>query len=105
MIRRPPRSTRTDTLIPYTTLFRSKVMSTETLIEPPLQDADALIADMGARARAAAKIMATAPTAKKAEGLRAAAAQLRGQADAILDANARDMTAGEANGPIGRAHV
>ena len=73
-------------------------MSTETLIEPPLQDADALIADMGARARAAAKIMATAPTAKKAEGLRAAAAQLRGQADAILDANARDMTAGEANG-------
>src|SRR3546814_4430391 len=26
MIRRPPRSTRTDTLFPYTTLFRSKVM-------------------------------------------------------------------------------
>src|SRR3546814_20062744 len=25
MIRRPPRSTRTDTLLPYTTLFRSKV--------------------------------------------------------------------------------
>src|SRR3546814_13859959 len=25
MIRRPPRSTRTDTLFPYTTLFRSKV--------------------------------------------------------------------------------
>src|SRR3546814_2837713 len=25
MIRRPPRSTRTDTLIPYTTLFRSEV--------------------------------------------------------------------------------
>src|SRR3546814_16886124 len=27
MIRRPPRSTRTDTLLPYTTLFRSKVFS------------------------------------------------------------------------------
>src|SRR3546814_9278462 len=26
MIRRPPRSTRTDTLCPYTTLFRSEVM-------------------------------------------------------------------------------
>src|SRR3546814_11635384 len=26
MIRRPPRSTRTDTLFPYTTLFRSLVM-------------------------------------------------------------------------------
>src|SRR3546814_4816467 len=27
MIRRPPRSTRTDTLFPYTTLFRSNVMA------------------------------------------------------------------------------
>src|SRR3546814_13893755 len=27
MIRRPPRSTRTDTLFPYTTLFRSQVLS------------------------------------------------------------------------------
>src|SRR3546814_7595400 len=28
MIRRPPRSTRTDTLLPYTTLFRSRPQST-----------------------------------------------------------------------------
>src|SRR3546814_14462176 len=27
MIRRPPRSTRTDTLFPYTTLFRSNVLA------------------------------------------------------------------------------
>src|SRR3546814_9175111 len=27
MIRRPPRSTRTDTLVPYTTLFRSAVLA------------------------------------------------------------------------------
>src|SRR3546814_12334364 len=27
MIRRPPRSTRTDTLFPYTTLFRSRAMA------------------------------------------------------------------------------
>src|SRR3546814_13238500 len=27
MIRRPPRSTRTDTLLPYTTLFRSSLLS------------------------------------------------------------------------------
>src|SRR3546814_16608076 len=33
MIRRPPRSTRTDTLFPYTTLFRSAA----TLIEAPCQ--------------------------------------------------------------------
>src|SRR3546814_15595098 len=30
MIRRPPRSTRTDTLFPYTTLFRSYAMNTPT---------------------------------------------------------------------------
>src|SRR3546814_13665788 len=29
MIRRPPRSTRTDTLFPYTTLFRSKQSSSQ----------------------------------------------------------------------------
>src|SRR3546814_3181471 len=29
MIRRPPRSTRTDTLFPYTTLFRSQGMETD----------------------------------------------------------------------------
>src|SRR3546814_15601550 len=34
MIRRPPRSTRTDTLFPYTTLFRSRI--TRVLELPPL---------------------------------------------------------------------
>src|SRR3546814_1071869 len=32
MIRRPPRSTRTDTLFPYTTLFRSKGDTSQNLI-------------------------------------------------------------------------
>src|SRR3546814_1116122 len=32
MIRRPPRSTRTDTLFPYTTLFRSRPVAVPTLI-------------------------------------------------------------------------
>src|SRR3546814_1188765 len=31
MIRRPPRSTRTDTLVPYTTLFRSEQVALEVL--------------------------------------------------------------------------
>src|SRR3546814_1350468 len=35
MIRRPPRSTRTDTLFPYTTLFRSPTLAlTRTLLAP-----------------------------------------------------------------------
>src|SRR3546814_9639927 len=33
MIRRPPRSTRTDTLFPYTTLFRSNVLHTSGVLE------------------------------------------------------------------------
>src|SRR3546814_15100944 len=32
MIRRPPRSTRTDTLLPYTTLFRSAVAGADAVI-------------------------------------------------------------------------
>src|SRR3546814_11096536 len=34
MIRRPPRSTRTDTLFPYTTLFRSDVALDAPVVEP-----------------------------------------------------------------------
>src|SRR3546814_3703852 len=39
MIRRPPRSTRTDTLFPYTTLFRS-VGAARARAVPPLRGAD-----------------------------------------------------------------
>lgn len=73
-------------------------MNAEALNPPRLTDADALIADMGARARAAAKALAVASTAHKAAALRAAAAQLRARAAEILDANARDMEAGKASG-------
>src|SRR3546814_15255898 len=38
MIRRPPRSTRTDTLFPYTTLFRSLTMPTLLASAPTLDD-------------------------------------------------------------------
>src|SRR3546814_4048506 len=36
MIRRPPRSTRTDTLFPYTTLFRSPAATLPRLPPPPV---------------------------------------------------------------------
>src|SRR3546814_13975877 len=32
MIRRPPRSTRTDTLFPYTTLFRSRILAARAML-------------------------------------------------------------------------
>ncbi len=50
-----------------------------------------LIAAMGARARAAARLLARAPTAAKAAGLRAAAESIRADTASIVAANARDM--------------
>src|SRR3546814_13444160 len=38
MIRRPPRSTRTDTLFPYTTLFRSQAVRHPRQRQHPLRD-------------------------------------------------------------------
>src|SRR3546814_11648798 len=42
MIRRPPRSTRTDTLFPYTTLFRSREIVLDDAAERLHREADAV---------------------------------------------------------------
>ena len=60
--------------------------------------ATALIAAMGARARAAARIMAAAPTGQKAAALAAAARDLRARQASILAANAADMARAAAAG-------
>src|SRR3546814_14612220 len=49
MIRRPPRSTRTDTLFPYTTLFRSEVI--EVGIEELISRTDAILPAIAERAQ------------------------------------------------------
>ena len=56
-----------------------------------MTDAIVLIADMTERARVAARVLATLPTATKSSALRAAADALRAAAPAILTANAVDM--------------
>ncbi len=61
-------------------------------------DATALIAGMGARARAAARILAMTPTDAKAAALHAAARHLRASEAAILAANTQDVATAEANG-------
>src|SRR3546814_7164324 len=45
MIRRPPRSTRTDTLFPYTTLFRSAVGGDHDIprLQPTLRGGEAVV--------------------------------------------------------------
>lgn len=59
---------------------------------------EALIADMGTRARTAAAIIAQAPTEAKSAALRHAADALRAAKETILAANANDMARGAANG-------
>jgi glutamate-5-semialdehyde dehydrogenase len=72
-------------------------MTDAAALDRPL-DATALIADMGARARAAAAILAGTPTAAKAAALKAAARALRASEAAILAANAEDVANGERGG-------
>src|SRR3546814_1799718 len=48
MIRRPPRSTRTDTLFPYTALFRSLVLSADELQDRAVDAVDSDLCDLGA---------------------------------------------------------
>src|SRR3546814_14405145 len=73
MIRRPPRSTRTDTLFPYTTLFRSRGKRAASFIEEQRLRAEALAA-LGATTRD--HRAATLGRHTGAEAVRAGTAQL-----------------------------
>lgn len=57
-----------------------------------------IMADVGQRARAAARQIANAATSQKQDALRASAKQLDSNRDAILAANVTDMQAGESSG-------
>jgi glutamate-5-semialdehyde dehydrogenase len=61
-------------------------------------DTTALITDMGQRARAAARVLALAPTAIKAQALRGAAQAMRNDMPIILAANGEDMERATAAG-------
>lgn len=76
-------------------------MSTAATLDRNATDVEALIEDMGQRARAAAAVLAQAPTSQKAAALLAGARALRGAEAEILAANATDVARGEANGLSG----
>ncbi len=63
-----------------------------------MEEMQTLIAQMGARSRGAARVLATLPDATKAQALRFAAAALRANMEKILAANALDMADGAAGG-------
>ncbi|WP_310019555.1 glutamate-5-semialdehyde dehydrogenase [Croceicoccus sp. BE223] len=64
-------------------------------------DVGAVIAELAARARSAQRILAGMSDATKADALRRAAAALRADAALILEANAKDLAAGEERGLSG----
>ncbi len=66
----------------------------------PLSDveADAVIAEIGAKARKATEVLGKAMPEAKTAGLREAAARVRARANSLLDANATDCALAEKNG-------
>jgi glutamate-5-semialdehyde dehydrogenase len=64
-------------------------------------DVPALMAELGRRARAAARRVALATPEEKNAALHAMAARIRARADAILAANAEDLTEAKAKGQSG----
>ncbi len=64
----------------------------------PPAELEAMMTQMGRRARAAARVLALADAGVKTAALRAAAAAIRAAADDILAANARDVSRAKAEG-------
>src|SRR3546814_5793975 len=112
MIRRPPRSTRTDTLFPYTTLFRSVNDRRAGLNQAPSAIATRNYAAAMERARVAAGNLANAQARLQAlngqmaasTGAMATATQ-RFRAAQTAAAAASVSFATRLRGQIGRAHV
>ena len=61
-------------------------------------DPDELVTELGRAGRAAQRVLARMDDAGKAAALHAAAEELRAASSAVLDANAKDLALGEANG-------
>ena len=70
------------------------------ILEKP-QETTKLIHDLATKGRAAQRVLAHMDSDAKAAALKSAAAALRADAAAILDANAQDMAAGRDNGLTG----
>src|SRR3546814_14262558 len=88
MIRRPPRSTRTDTLFPYTTLFRSDKLNT---IDGDV--VEAVIADMAHDEEEASRPATTAPSSREpapAAMAVSSAEQIEQAADEVENRNKAD---------------
>ena len=68
---------------------------------PDVADPAALVAGLARAARKAQRGLAAMPSAARAAALHRAAEALRAATPAVLEANAKDIAAGEANGLSG----
>lgn len=73
-------------------------MTTKLAVTDDSLDIKGLMADIGAKAKAAATVLATTPTEAKNRALRAAAAAVRAQSADIMAANERDMAEARTRG-------
>ena len=73
-------------------------MTSLAALRPAAPDIRAAMREMGAQARAAARVVANAPAETKTRALRAGARMLRERSADILAANARDLAEAEARG-------
>src|SRR3546814_12915104 len=102
MIRRPPRSTRTDTLFPYTTLFRSLVAAPPAAIAGRLEARGLGIVDLPHRVGVPVALLADLRPAVEIERLPEAAEEvLSGVAIRRIDLDPAQLSAPEQQ--IGRA--
>ena len=76
---------------PHAGQIRNSTDGFEAARQMSSEDADAMIADLGTRARTASRVLALAPTAQKAEALHNAARLVRERQADILAANADDL--------------
>src|SRR3546814_6273521 len=104
MIRRPPRSTRTDTLFPYTTLFRSSRMNVGQVLEVHLgwaaKGVGHRIADM-LRDERTAQVKNVRAYLDKVYNTTGTGEQV----DTLTDDEVMELAQNLKNGEIGRAHV
>src|SRR3546814_10253759 len=102
MIRRPPRSTRTDTLFPYTTLFRSRnivhTIAGELVDEELLKEHE--VNEHLQWLRSSVSLAAPAP-----EEMRLATMMTKPRGQSLNDICATLLLAGVFFAEIGRAHV
>src|SRR3546814_1553991 len=86
MIRRPPRSTRTDTLFPYTTLFRS-VQLDDSVAKAQLQQAQANLSLANSQYRRAVELGKKGFISKQARDEAGSQLQVQQAAQALAKAN------------------